>query len=269
MSARGRSPSSRRSGAGSRRADGCVHVRRLLPIGHLEAQRLVEPDLVVDRPARQERDHALGGIHGRRIAPHTSATAARQSTWSAPSASRSWSRSSRTDHVAPRSRAAKYQLSTSPTPSGSMHAFRVAVTGPMCTEPPSRVYEPRKPLHPPNPVMRPSSANVAVTWADSRVTELTTPPRPLLIPVATQVVPTSPGAAAARKRSAVLPSASVSSSASSITAYPAVDSSAAVIARSTLSRGGIQAIRVIASDPSERLDPSRRYVALNRLQPVV
>ena len=35
------------------------HVRRLVPIRHLEAERLVEGDLIVDRPARQDRDHPI------------------------------------------------------------------------------------------------------------------------------------------------------------------------------------------------------------------
>ena len=40
--------------------DRCEHVRRLLPIRHLEADGFVERELIVDRPAGEDRDHPIG-----------------------------------------------------------------------------------------------------------------------------------------------------------------------------------------------------------------
>ncbi len=99
------------------------------PAGHARHSRRGHP------PRRRQRRDPDGRAARppvrRSTVARRQASAGRRSTWSAPSAARSWRRSSRINHVVARSSAAKNTASCSEAPVGSRQAILVLARGPI------------------------------------------------------------------------------------------------------------------------------------------
>ena len=116
-------------------------------------------------------------------------------------------------------------------------------------------------LQPDEPVSEPSSAKLAVIFVPSRVLDTASPLR-------NAVTSQSPSSDASSYRSSSLWSASARTSSEPSRCHAATRPSAARYARSTVSAGGGQAIRVDATVPISIASPSTVYDAVNWLQPV-